>query len=208
MVSLRERVPEKQPVPVRVVVSERGYVVVLGIGVAFESREVPESGPYLPDDPDHRIDHGVVLQRLLVLLCRELVPQLVLPSQFLCGVHQVQCPLRLDGEGESVVVADPHPSRLTLLRGHDDHTVGGPGAVDRRSRRILQDGDALDVVGVDVADAVHEYVVEPSGRKLLRTERRGVALHRHAVHHPERLAGPREVVGSSNPDPGLCSRLP
>ena len=201
MVPLRERVPEKQPVPVRVVVSERGYVVVLGIGVAFESREVPESGPYLPDDPDHRIDHGVVLQRLLVLLSRELVPQLVLPSQFLRRVHQIQGSLRLDREGERVVVVYPHPSSLAFLGRHDDDSVGRSGAVDRRSCRILQDGDALDVVRVDISDAVHEYVVEASGGELLGTEAWRVTLHRDSVHNPKWLAGSREVVRASDPDP-------
>src|SRR3569833_510145 len=38
----------------------------------------------------------------------------------------------------------------TFLRGDHDNTVGTAGTVDGRGRRIFQDGDVSDVVGIDI----------------------------------------------------------
>ena len=57
-------------------------------------------------------------------------------------------PSRLPALGE--IVADSHLTHLTLLGGHEDHTIGSTGSVDGTRGSILQHLDTLDVAGVDV----------------------------------------------------------
>ncbi len=207
VVSLREGVAEKQAVPVCVHIPQGGDAGVLGGGVALHRGERPDSGPDLADNADDRVDHRVVLQGGGVLVCRELVPEFLLPGKFLGGVHQVQGTLRLDRKGEGVVVADPHLSGFAFLSSHDYDSVRRPRAVDGRRGRVLQDRDALDVIRIDVADAVHEYVVEASGGEFFGGQGRGFALQRHSVNHPERLAASAYVVRSSDSYCGLGAWL-
>ena len=54
------------------------------------------------------------------------------------------------------VVVDGGLALLTLLGGHEDHTVGGTGTVDGTRGSVLQHFDTLDVAGVD---AFHTILV-------------------------------------------------
>ena len=58
------------------------------------------------------------------------------------------------------IVAELDLAGLALLGGHQDHTVGSTGTVDGCRCSILQDIDALDVVGVDAVKVATCYTVD------------------------------------------------
>ena len=72
-------------------------------------------------------------------------------------------------DAETVVDTDVEGDLLAaaLLGGDEHHAVGGAGTVQGGGSRVLQDGDRLDVIGVDVGDR---------------------SVERNAVHHIERGA--------------------
>jgi len=84
------------------------------------------------------------------------------------------------------VVGDRRHPGLSEARGDQHHTVGAARAVDRRGRRVLQDFDRLDVVGIDVPN--------PSG-------------HRDPVEHVERIVGRLEGAVAAHPDAEPVSRF-
>ena len=57
---------------------------------------------------------------------------------------------RLGGDVEVGAQRDLHLVALGLLGGDDDDAIGSQGAIDRRSSGILEHGDGLDVIGIDV----------------------------------------------------------
>ena len=100
------------------------------------------------------------------------------------------------------VPADVQRFVRRLSRGHDDHTVGAAGPVQGRRRRILDDLDAFDVVGVQEREVVERRHVNAVGiaPERVQIEVLGAAEH-HAVHNPEGLA----VIpqGIESPDVGV-----
>ena len=93
----------------------------------------------------------------------------------------VQVPVLIDGDIGGEVHVDA--SFLAgALGGNDDDTVGGAGTVNGRRGGVLQDVDALDVIGIEVVD---------------------VAFDRQAVHHQQR-AGLR-VHGTDTADGELAA---
>ena len=65
-----------------------------------------------------------------------------------CIMHGIEG--RLGGDVEVGAQRDLHLVALGLLGGDDDDAIGSQGAIDRRSSGILEHGDGLDVVGIDV----------------------------------------------------------
>ena len=84
------------------------------------------------------------------------------------------------------VVGDAGSPYGALSRGDEHDTVGAARAVDRSGRRVLQDFDRLDVVGIEVAD--------PSG-------------HRDPVEHIERIVGRLERAVAADSDAEPVSRF-
>jgi hypothetical protein len=84
---------------------------------------------------------------------------------------------------------------LPRLGGDDDDAVGGLGAVDRRRRGALQHLDALDVVRVEIADAIDAVVLRRRvGARGGAEDGVGARLEHvvaddDAVHHVERIGG-------------------
>ena len=74
-----------------------------------------------------------------------------------------------------------------LLGGDQDDAVGGLGTVQGGSGSTLQDGDALDIVGVEVADTVTVVEGSHTARAVGVTADVGGAAHRHAVDDVERF---------------------
>ena len=148
---------------------------------------------------------------VVVVLVREVAHQVagVRPGflgdlHVLLRVHQLHH-RALVGHGHAVVERGAQleglvPGRPLLGRDQDD-AAGRVGAVDGGLVRILQDGDALDVVGVQHAD----------GRNCLghagHLPGRGACVHRHAVHHPQRGAGTVQGGLAADPDvePVACA---
>jgi len=55
------------------------------------------------------------------------------------------------GGGDAAVDRYPHwLAVFAFFGGDDDHAVAGPGAPDGCCGSVFQDGDVLDVVGVDI----------------------------------------------------------
>ena len=76
---------------------------------------------------------------------------LVLHDHIASGVeHVAMLPCRLPALRE--IVVHRYLTHLTLLRGHEDHTVGGTGTIDGARGSVLQHLDTLDVAGVDVVE--------------------------------------------------------
>ena len=147
---------------------------------------------------------------VVVVLVREVAHQVagVRPGllgnlHVLLGVHQLHH-RALVRHGHAVVERGAQfeglvPGRPFLGRDQDD-AAGRVGAVDGGLVRILQDGDALDVVGVQHAD----------GRNGLghagHLAGRGSRVHRDAVHHPQRGAGAVKGRLAADPDVEAVAR--
>ena len=103
------------------------------------------------------------------------------------------------------------PFRGAALLGRDqDHAVGGLTAVQRGRRGALEDRDALDVLGIEVRDAVAAVAVArigdtPDGRIGLLRRR---VENRHAVDHVQRLivAGHRADAADADLGGGARTR--
>ena len=85
----------------------------------------------------------------------------------------------------TAVVVEGGLSLDAVTGSHQDHTVGGTGAIDGCGGRILQDFHRLDVIGVQVVDAT---------------------VDRHSVHDEERV-GIVNGADTTNFDLGTGTRL-
>ena len=110
----------------------------------------------------------------------------------LVGGHDVE-PVGIVAEAEAAVVGDLRFAGVTLLGGNDDNAVGGTGTVDRRGGRILEDREALDVVGVDGLERV--------GHTLAAVDRQ-----RNAVDDDERVVGRIQGSGATDTDRRSAAR--
>ena len=129
-----------------------------------------------------------------------LVVHLLVDGHLLLRIHDVE--VRVAGNHthrEFAGVTDFRNTGRAFLRGDDDDSGHGAGAVDRGCRTILENLETLDVIGVKSGD----------GRT---DERRGVArrqgigvdvdhiLHDHTVHHPQRLRVSEDRRSAANAD--------
>src|SRR5690242_10294210 len=108
----------------------------------------------------------------------------------MAGAEQARRLFAADALGHLV----PGLPRAASLGRNDDDAVGGTRAVDRRRRRRLQDLDVLDVVRIDVGQAVDRLVLRRVGRTARARDRRQAAGDRRvryddAVDDVERIAG-------------------
>ena len=127
-----------------------------------------------------RIGHLALAVDEIIVVVVPLHLHLLLRRQVEVGAV-VQVPVLEDGDVGGEVHVDA--SFLAgALGGDDDDTVGGAGAVDGRRGGVLQDVDALDVIGVQVVD---------------------VSFDRQAVHHQQR-AGFR-IHGTDTADGELAA---
>ena len=91
----------------------------------------------------------------------------------------------------------------SLLRRDDDDPVRGARAVDGRRRRRLENFDVLDVVRVDVGEAVDRLVLRRRRRTARARDRRKAAgerrvRHDHAVDDVERIARAENRRGAAD----------
>ena len=93
------------------------------------------------------------------------------------------------GEAEPLGHGELRLADLASL-GRDDHdAVGGLGAVDRGGRPTLQDLDPLDVLGIEIGDAIDRVVLVPRVAAALGAAHRVLAVgdcrvaDHDAVHH-------------------------
>ena len=109
-------------------------------------------------------------------------------------------------EGHTAVHTDAEAALaagLVALAGlgcDDNGAVGGARAIESRGCRTLQDGHRLDVIRVEVLDGV-SVVVSTHGALLVSA---GVirVVHRHTVHHEERLVVAGDGTGAPEKDLG------
>ena len=97
------------------------------------------------------------------------------------------------GEGAAVFHLRSHTAtgrRRTRLGGDDHHAIGSVGPVNRRCRRVAQDGDVLDVIRVEEVQRV------ATGGESAP----GAATNRHAVDDIERLAARIDRGRAADPD--------
>ena len=79
-------------------------------------------------------------------------------------------------------------TRLTLLGRDDDNARHGARTVDGSRGTVLQDVEALDIVGVQTGDRGGDQGVGVTGAEVFRIDVDDV-FHDHAVHDPQRLGG-------------------
>ncbi len=101
------------------------------------------------------------------------------------------------GHGAGVGQLAPHAARggAPALRFDDHHTVGAPGAVNRRGRRVLEDGHRFDVIGVQEGQRVTPGRDPASDRQ------------RHPVDHEQRLVARVHRGSAADPDRDPAARL-
>ncbi len=102
-------------------------------------------------------------------------------------------------------------ARPPLLGGDQDYALAGARAVDRARRGALQNLDVLDVIGVEVEQAVGGEDVLGVDCQLVRIVEGGRVVHRDPVHHEQRLAVRRLDAGEAadldvGRDPGFAGR--
>ena len=88
---------------------------------------------------------------------------------------------------------------LPLLRRHDDHTCHSTCTVDRGSGSILEDLEALDVIGVKPCDSGADEGLGVTGGEVISTYV-GDVLHDHTVYHPEWLRAPVDRGSTTDTD--------
>ena len=135
-----------------------------------------------------------------VLICRELIPQLLFPRQLFRGIHQPGIPLRLQAESEMSRIIHSHFSRCPLFRRYNNDTSRSPGTVNSGSGSIFQERDILDIIRVNTRYSIHENLVKVFRLHLIQRDFRQLVLHGYPVNYPQgfRVTGNR--VGSPNPN--------
>ena len=141
--------------------------------------------PVGPRPVGERIGEGISRPQGIV---RIVVRHLVAEQGELGGIHRIQ-PARKARDAGLQVQGDPGLGdlRTPLPGGHDDDAVGTLCPVDGRGRGVLQDGDGLDIGGIDVAEVLHG-VDDP-------------------VHDDERLVGGRDGARPPDADGGRRRRV-
>ncbi len=102
-----------------------------------------------------------------------------------------------DGRGRDAAGVLHFRPAAPCFRRDDHHAVGRVGAVNRGGRRVLQHGDALDVVGIQ----------EVQGIAAGRNAAAGAGAHRHTVDYVERVARGIDRCVAADPDGEAAARL-
>ena len=130
--------------------------------------------------------------------------QIKLKADLLVGIEQVQ-PVDVGAWGVCKLgrEVDGRATSLAFLGGDDDDAVGSAGTVDGGSRCVLEDGDVVDVGGVQACDAglidVVNIIEIVDGGNL-------VALHGDTVEHPKGFLHTVDGGGTTNAYLGRCAR--
>ena len=125
---------------------------------------------------------------------------LLVDAHLLLGVHDVELRVaRAEPHGVFSGVADAVAAGLALLRRDDDHAAHGARTVDRGGGTVLEDLEALDVVGVQSGDGRGDQ----RGR-ITRGEVVGIdfgdVFHDDSVDHPQRLRRTVDGRGTAHTD--------
>ena len=105
-------------------------------------------------------------------------------------------------EGRVVAVGDRGVVGRALLRGDDDHAVGGSRTVERRGGRAVEDRYRLDVVGVDGRHGVTGLT--GAGVLVVGLGRRGVR-QRNTVDHVEGVVVARDGLRTTHHHAGAAA---
>ena len=89
--------------------------------------------------------------------------------------------------------------RTTFLGRDDDNARHGARTVDGSRGTVLQDFEALDIVGVQAGDRGGDQGVGVTGAQVLGIHFNDV-FHNDAIHDPQRLGGAVDGGGTTDPD--------
>ena len=140
--------------------------------------------------PGTILGRGIVVEHIAVVGIEPSLAELVL------DVRDAEDAARLEG----TVIGHLHGFVLfAALGGDDDGAIAGAGTVEGRGGSALEDGDGLNVLGVDVGGLVTK--VNGIVQALVA---HGAVGHRNSVHHIERgvareggIAADNDLLGSS-----------
>ena len=121
-------------------------------------------------------------------------------TEIVCLHHIDRIRLRTDRERAAVVHL--HASRLSLLGGNDDNTIGGTRTVNSSSRGIFQNRKRLDVIGVDGRERIaHTFDFGVIDRHPVNNDQRVVAgRHGRTSAHTDRSPGSRSAAVGNHAD--------
>ena len=111
---------------------------------------------------------------------------LLVDTHLLLGVGDVVVAVAgLEAISELTRIIDGRVSRAAFLGGDDHHTSHGARTIYRGGGTILQDLEALDIVGVESGDGIGNQRCGITRREVICAHVDGI-LKNHAVDHPQR----------------------
>ena len=159
--------------------------------------------------------HGIVLAQELVHLTintavlgvgdvRVVQPallfQFLVHGHLVLGIHDVEGAVeRLHAERVLTGIGHRAVPGTAFLGGDDDNARHGARTVDGGRGTVLQDFEALDIVGVQTGDRGGDQGVGITGAQVLGIDFNDV-FHDHAVHDPQRLGGAVDGGGTADAD--------
>ena len=132
-----------------------------------------------------------------------LLLQFLVDGHLVLGVHDVELGVhRLQTDRIFSVVSDAAGAGATLLGRDDDNAGHGARTVDGGRGTVLEDIEALDIVGVQTGDGGRDQGIGVTGAQVFRVDIDNV-FHDDTVHDPQRLGG--TVDGGRTTDADLRS---
>ena len=195
-----DRVVEQDVEPVRV--AELGGAEV-GVSRRLGVREAEGAAGFviLGDQLVHlAVDTAVAGVGRLGVVQVTLLLELLVDFHLVLGVHDVEGVVAgLEPIGVFAGVADLAGSGGTLLGRDDDNARHGARTVDGSGGTVLEDVEALDIVGVQAGDGRGDQGVGVTGRQVVRAHVHDI-FHDHAVHDPQGLGGTVDGGGAADAD--------
>ena len=112
---------------------------------------------------------------------------LLVDRHLVLRIHDVEVRIRRDhAVGEFTRIVDAADTGTSLLGGDDDHTGHGAGTVDRGCGTVLEDVEALDVLGIQTGDGRTDKRRGITRREVLGRNV-GHVLHDDTVDNPQRF---------------------
>ena len=133
------------------------------------------------------IDAGVLGVDHVVELKPAFVVHFLIDAHHLLRVHDVVVVVAgFEAGCELARVVHAGVSLRASLGGDDDHAAHGPGTVDGGGRAVLQDGERLDIVGVQACHGRGYQGLGVAGSQVVGTDI-DIILVDDAIHYPQGL---------------------
>ena len=135
-------------------------------------------------------EHLITEREVLAGIGKAGIEQIFRQLDAFAGIHQIEAAVifaLVDGNG--AVVSHLGRAVAAFLGGHDNDAVGGLHTINGRCRGVFQDGNALDVVGIDTGNGITHQILGIFGQGVevaALVPVYTVVVENDAVEHPQR----------------------